>query len=198
LENGSSKRRKSSSGKEAEIKAKERMKKATDSVSRADYYCNLIRNRELVLTAEGEKIRLVMTSDAKDRLGRTKKEEQPLPFVLAKRMTAYQSLRDTSLPRLPKNSSIQYYLPSLRSRIKSRLEDRALDLLEIIDQAITSGAFEEPKVTERLQKLEHEKDELEKTVDKLKKENEELHDKLKRFGKVGFVSDVSENKGDDT
>jgi len=175
-----------------------------DVISVADDFCKRIRSRELVLLPKAESTILVV-AEGKDSFGRSKKEEYTLAFLLGKRMTEYQALRDITLSRFPqpKDSLANVLVPMLQDLAKSRLRNSALDLLEMIDQANTHGVIREENLEKRFSECTKESEQLKEENDKLRKENQrlqklnkELHKTLDKFGKTGNVSDVSSDNNE--
>jgi hypothetical protein len=201
LENGNSQQRKSSSGKEVKVKAEGRIKKTGDAIARrADDYCKRIRNRELVITPEADKINLVVF-EGTDRLGRPKKQVHSLAFLIAKRMTEYQKIRDEVPIRTPRhitpNPQFRVTMEHIRRLTDYELKDRAVGLLEMIDQANTHGVIREENLWNKLEECQEQNERLKKKVNELEKKNQELNTTLKRFGKVGhIISNVPDEEED--
>lgn len=192
MENGNNRQRKSSNSEETTVKTKRQMKKTSDAINRADDYCKRIRNGELVITSEAENISLSIL-EGTDRFGRPKKQEHSLTFLIAKRMTEYQSIRDTVPIRTPRHITpdpqFRVTMEHVRRITDYQLEHSALDLLEMIDQANTHGVLKEENLRNKLKeyqnensRLEEENDKLQKECQRLKELNEALHKNLDRFG----------------
>jgi FtsZ-binding cell division protein ZapB len=103
----------------------------------------------------------------------TKKEEiGTLAFLLGQAISAYEQNRNNPLLKLR----------------------HAQELSEYIEWAYTHKVIKETKLTEKYEAMQKENQQLNEKIDKLQKENQKLHAELKRWGKIGFVSDLGKDK----
>ena len=167
------------------------MKKEEKStvIAEVDDFIKHLDNGDLSIAPKASEI-VVTFSTMKKSLGQTIKKEHSLAEAIAHDITSYQVLKDC----ICRSQKFGKSDPMLNVTLDSRLIDLAYALLGHIKRARVYGVIEDRNITDKLKESQEQNQRLKEKVDKLEKENQKLHDQLKRFGKVGFVSDVTDSK----
>jgi len=162
------------------------MKKQSLVISRVENFIRRIHDGDLVITPKAKNIKLEKVV-AQGYLG-AKKEQGTLATLMGNCMFEYQSFKDLSATSSYKDDI------GHRLGINRRLDTAARELLECIELGYSHGVFKEQKLTSQIKEYQEQNLQLREKVDKLEKENQKLHETLKKFGKAGFVGDVTNDE----
>jgi len=169
------------------------MPKLDELIAQADEIVRNIQNGNLVLTPEARKT-IISKTVGKGLWGRELKEAYPLSALVANEVSNFLRVRSIQCGRAKGRLPQDLDTIRLRSVKQRRLIEISCNLIEYIEYARANGLVENRDSMGKLKEYEEQNRRLKDKVDKLQKENQKLHQTLKRFGKAGFVGDVTTNK----
>jgi len=165
-------------------------KKANIVFSHVEDFVNGIHTGDLVLNPKAQNIMLDKTT-GKGVLGRRSKEKRSLADLIGEGLFQYQSIRNSvsNFESMQQQFS-QIDWVNMNIAIGRRLEDVASYLLKYIEQAYAHNVVDNVGIGKRLNECQQNNEKFKERIDELEKDNQKLHNELKKWGKVGYVSDL--------